>query len=88
MAKACGETAILLSVYLRPHPHTVRGLAASLNVAKPVVTRAIDTLSTLGFVRRRRDDQDKRNIFIDRTVKGSVYLSEFSDLIVEASKES
>lgn len=82
------QTAILLTVYLRPQPHTVRGLAAFLGVAKPVVTRAIDTLSALGFVRRRRDEQDKRNVFIDRTVKGSVYLSEFSDLIVEASKTS
>lgn len=82
------QTAILLSVYLREPPHTVRGLAASLGVAKPVVTRAIDTLSRQGFVRRRRDEKDRRNVFIERTVKGSVYLSEFSDLIVAASEKS
>ena len=79
------QTAILLTVYLEPPPHTVRGLAATLNVAKPVITRAIDTLSQHGFVRRRRDEQDRRSVFIERTVKGSVYLSEFSDLIVAAS---
>ena len=81
------QTAMLLTIYLRPQPHTVRGLAAALGVAKPVVTRAIDALSRLGYVRRRRDEKDKRNVFIERTVKGSVYLSEFSDLIVKASKD-
>ena len=40
------QMAILLTVYLEPPPHTVRGLAARLNVTKPVITRALDTLET------------------------------------------
>ena len=31
------QLALLLTVYLTPPPHTVRGLAETLNVAKPVV---------------------------------------------------
>ncbi|MCH8182128.1 MAG: MarR family transcriptional regulator [Proteobacteria bacterium] len=80
------QMAILLEAYLAPPPHTVRGLAASLNVSKPAVTRALDTLSKHGFVRRVPDPQDKRSILVQRTVKGSVFLSEFSDLIAAAAQ--
>lgn len=80
------QMAILLSVYLAPPPHTVRGLAAALNVSKPAVTRALDTLSKHGFIRRAPDPQDKRSILVQRTVKGSVFLSEFSDLIIASAR--
>ncbi|MGF1605323.1 MAG: MarR family transcriptional regulator [Rhodothalassiaceae bacterium] len=75
------QMAILLTVYLTDQPHTVRGLAARLGVAKPVVTRALDTLGRMGLLKRRRDDRDRRNVLVQRTVKGAVYLSEFCDLI-------
>ena len=64
------QMALLLLVYLKPGPHTVRGLAAMLNVSKPVVTRALNRLGTLGYLRRQRDDSDKRNIFVARTSEG------------------
>ena len=80
------QMAILLQVYLAPPPHTVRGLSAQLAVSKPAVTRALDTLSKLGFVRRAPDPQDKRSILVQRTVKGSVFLSEFSDLVVASAR--
>ena len=38
------QMAILLTIYLEPPPHTVRGLAARLQVTKPVITRALDTM--------------------------------------------
>ena len=38
------QMAILLTIYLDPAPHTVRGLAAHLGVTKPVITRALDTM--------------------------------------------
>ena len=41
------QAAILLTVYLDPPPHTVRGLAARLGVTKPVITRALDTMGAL-----------------------------------------
>jgi DNA-binding MarR family transcriptional regulator len=81
------QIAILLTVYQTPPPHTVRGLAAALNISKPAVTRALDTLSRLELVRRKKDDSDLRSILVQRTVKGSVYLSEFADLISAAAKQ-
>src|ERR1700733_15063270 len=67
------QMALLLVVYLKPGPHTVRGLAAMLNVSKPVVTRALNRLGTLGYLRRQRDDNDKRNIFVARTSEGASF---------------
>ncbi|AWU94670.1 MarR family transcriptional regulator [Azospirillum ramasamyi] len=78
------QLAILLQVYLTDPPHTVRGLASLLNISKPAVTRALDRLSVLGFVKRKRDEEDKRNVLVQRTVKGSVYLSDFAELVIAA----
>ena len=75
------QLAVMLTVYLTPQPHTVRGLAATLNVSKPAITRALDRLGAYDMVRRKTDDADRRSILVQRTVKGSVYLSEFGDLI-------
>jgi len=78
------QMAMLLSVYLSTPPHTVRGLAKLLNVSKPAVTRAINRLSELGMVRRKTDEADRRSVLIQRTVKGSVFLREFGELIAAA----
>jgi DNA-binding MarR family transcriptional regulator len=75
------QMCILLTVYLEAPPHTVRDLARKLNVSKPVITRALDSMGKLGLVTRRRDDEDKRNVLIQRTVKGALYLERLSDLI-------
>ncbi|MBO6834978.1 MAG: MarR family transcriptional regulator [Alphaproteobacteria bacterium] len=80
--------AVLTTVYLCASPHTVRGLAETLNVAKPAVTRALDRLSDLGLVRRKPDPDDRRSVLVQRTVKGSVFLSEFGELIVKAAEET
>ena len=75
------QMALLMIVYLVPGPHTVRGLAAQLQVSKPVVTRALNTLGALGYLRRQKDDSDLRNIFVERTQSGLAFLEEFSDLV-------
>jgi len=80
------QMGLLLSVYLTPPPHTVRGLAQVLAVSKPAITRAVNRLSELGLVRRKTDDADRRSVFIQRTVKGSVFLREFGELIVQAAE--
>jgi DNA-binding MarR family transcriptional regulator len=77
------QMALLLVVYLSPGPHTVRGLARALNVSKPVVTRALNRLGALGYLRRQRDDTDKRNIFIARTSEGAGFLEEFGQFVGE-----
>ncbi|MGQ9371355.1 MarR family transcriptional regulator [Azospirillum sp. ST 5-10] len=78
------QMAIMLQVYLTDPPHTVRGLAAILSISKPAVTRALDRLSVLGFIRRKRDTEDKRNVLVQRTVRGSVFLSDFAELVIRA----
>ena len=80
------QMAVVLTVYLSPPPHTVRGLATALNVSKPAITRALDRLEKLEFVRRRPDESDRRSILVQRTVKGSVYLRETADLITVATR--
>ncbi len=80
------QMSVLLSIYMTEPPHTVRGLAAELNVSKPVITRALDTLSKMDFVKRKQDANDKRSILVQRTVKGAVFLSELSERIVKADK--
>ena len=82
------QMAVLLTVYLTPQPHTVRGLAAELNISKPAITRALDRLGEFGLVRRKPDETDRRSIEVQRTVKGSVYLSEFSEMIIRSSRET
>jgi DNA-binding MarR family transcriptional regulator len=82
------QLALLLTVYLTPPPHTVRGLASTLNISKPAISRALDRLGRLGFIRRKRDDADRRNVLVQRTVKGSVFLTEFSQLVLESQQAS
>ncbi|WP_337268179.1 MarR family transcriptional regulator [Oryzifoliimicrobium ureilyticus] len=75
------QMAILLHIYLIPPPHTVRALAATLGVTKPVITRALDTMGEKGLVDRVRDDTDRRNVLIKRTVGGALYLEKLGDVI-------
>ncbi|MFK8253801.1 MarR family transcriptional regulator [Ancylobacter terrae] len=80
------QLAVLLTVYLESPPHTVRALAARLGVTKPVITRALDTMGALKLVSRRRDDADRRNVVIQRTVEGALYLEHLGDLMVATAK--
>ncbi|MEC8369542.1 MAG: MarR family transcriptional regulator [Pseudomonadota bacterium] len=74
--------AVLLTVYLTPPPHKVRGLVAELNILKPAITRALDRLGEFGLFRCKPDETGRRSIEVQRLVKGSVYLSEFSEMII------
>jgi DNA-binding MarR family transcriptional regulator len=80
------QMAILLHIYLVPPPHTVRGLATRLNVTKPVITRALDSMGEIGLVDRVRDERDRRNVIIKRTVAGALYLERFGDLIIDQAR--
>ena len=71
------QMALMMLVYLTPGPHTVRGLANSLGVSKPVITRALNTLGSLGYLRRVRDEADRRNVFVAKTRTGQEFLDGF-----------
>jgi DNA-binding MarR family transcriptional regulator len=77
---------ILLTVYLEAPPHTVRDLAAKLAVTKPVITRALDSLGKLDLLTRRRDNADRRNVLVQRTVKGALFLERLADTISRLSE--
>jgi DNA-binding MarR family transcriptional regulator len=77
------QMALMLLVYLTPGPHTVRGLASILGVSKPVITRALNTLGSLGYLRRVRDEADRRNVFVAKTTTGQEFLDGFERNITQ-----
>ncbi|MCT7376092.1 MarR family transcriptional regulator [Chelativorans salis] len=81
------QMAILLTVYLDPPPHTVRGLAEKLKVTKPVITRALDTMGAMKLLARHRDQRDRRNVLIRRTVEGALFVERFGDVVVANAAE-
>ena len=80
------QMALLMLVYLTPGPHTVRGLAKVLGVSKPVVTRALNTLGALRYLRRERDQDDRRNVFVVRTTDGADFLEAFKRNLRESDR--
>jgi DNA-binding MarR family transcriptional regulator len=75
------QMAILLTVYLEAPPHTVRDLARRLGVSKPVITRALDSMGKLELLTRRRDEADRRNVLIQRTLRGALYVEALGDTV-------
>ncbi|MBR0659480.1 MarR family transcriptional regulator [Neoroseomonas oryzicola] len=80
------QLAVLLTVYLSEGPHTVRGLAADLNVSKPAITRALDRLGELDLARRKVDPADRRSVLVQRTPKGTTFLQDLRNVMIEAQK--
>lgn len=81
------QMSLMLTVYTQPGPHTVRSLAAHLDVTKAVITRALDTLGGHEFVCRAPDPYDKRSVIINRTARGSTYLIGFAETIRDVSRD-
>ena len=80
------QMALLMLVYLTPGPHTVRGLARVLGVSKPVVTRALNTLGALGYLRRERDQDDRRKNVVQLTDLGRATLRDASRAGADAER--
>jgi DNA-binding MarR family transcriptional regulator len=68
-------------------PHTVRGLAKKLGVTKPVITRALDSMGKLELVARRRDEADRRNVVIQRTVNGALAVERLGDVVAARARD-
>ena len=45
-----------------------------------MITRALDTMGRLGLVSRKRDPADRRNVLVQRTVDGALFLERLGDL--------
>jgi len=80
------QMALLLCVYLGQGPHTVRGLAKDLKISKPAISRALDRLGELSYIRRERDDLDRRNVLVQRTPSGARFLIDYADTIKAAEE--
>lgn len=80
------QLAVLLTVYVNPPPHTVRGLAADLNITKPAITRALDRLTELDLIQRKRDESNKRSVLVQRTAEGTSYLGRLAEVIKSAQE--
>jgi DNA-binding MarR family transcriptional regulator len=79
------QLAVFLTCYLNDGGHTVRGLAAELNVSKPAITRALDRLGDLDLARRKIDPLDRRSVLVQRTPKGSAFLRDLRGIMTKAS---
>ncbi len=80
------QMAVMTTVYLTPPPHTICSLSEGLKVSKPAICRAVDTLSMMNLIKRKKDEDDRRNVFIQRTVSGSVFLSDLADIIMRETQ--
>jgi len=79
------QLGVFLTCYLDDGAHTVRGLAAALNVSKPAITRALDRLGEFDLARRKVDPMDRRSVLVQRTLKGSAFLRDLRGIMGEAS---
>ncbi len=79
------QLGVFLTCYLQDGAHTVRGLAAELNVSKPAITRALDRLGELDLARRKVDPMDRRSVLVQRTLKGAAFLRDMRGIMAEAN---
>ena len=79
------QLGVILTCYLQDGGHTVRGLAAELNVSKPAITRALDRLGELDLARRKVDPMDRRSVLVQRTTKGQAFLRDLRGIMAEAN---
>ena len=82
------QLGVFLTCYLQEGAHTVRGLAADLNVSKPAITRALDRLGELDLARRKVDPMDRRSVLVQRTLKGAAFLRDLRSIQNEASTKA
>ncbi len=62
----------------------VRDLAEDLSLSKPAVSRALDRLEQLGYVRRKADEADGRSVVLQPTMRGSKFLADFAEFVQQA----
>ena len=79
------QLGVFLTCYLQDGAHTVRGLAADLNVSKPAITRALDRLGELDLARRKVDPLDRRSVLVQRTLKGTAFLRDLRSIMSDAA---
>ena len=82
------QLGVFLTCYLKEGDHTVRGLAAELNVSKSVITRALDRLGELDLARRRPDPADRRSVLVEHTAAGRGLIDELKSISTVAVRSA
>ena len=82
------QMGVFLTSYLEVEAQTVRGLAATLNVSKPAITRALDRLSESDLVRRKTDPMDRRSVLVQRTLAGAGFMRDLKKILADSEKEA
>jgi DNA-binding MarR family transcriptional regulator len=82
------QLAVFLTCYLYDRDHTVRGLAAGLQVSKPAITRVLDRLTAEGLARRKTDPRDRRSVLVERTTRGMGFLRELQAITAVAARNA
>ncbi len=81
------QMTVFLTVSLMEGPHTVRGLAAVLNVSKPAITRALNRLGEFDLVRRKPDPSDQRSVLVGQTRTGLAFQRDLGQIMQKAEQE-
>ena len=81
------QMAMLLTIYKAQVPVTVKMLSDTLFIPKAAVSRGLDTLSKKGLIEREIDEQDRRNVILLPTDKGTLFLAEFSETVMQKIAE-
>jgi len=83
------QRAVMLVVYTDnpPSGHTVRGLASTLRVERPAITRALNRLTEFDLIQRQTDPLDGRSIVVAKTPAGTRYMRSLRTVLVSAEKE-
>jgi DNA-binding MarR family transcriptional regulator len=80
------QLGVLLICYLdEKTDHTVRGLAAALDVSKPAITRALDRLTELELAKRKEDPRDRRSVLVQQTTKGASFMRDLRMTMVASA---
>jgi DNA-binding MarR family transcriptional regulator len=76
---------ILSHIYLLEGDHSIKNLAYVFDLPKASVSRAVSSLVRHGLLKRRKSELDRRNIYLQRTLKGISFMNQFNDILVNFS---
>ncbi len=80
------QFAIFMIVYIEEDEHTVRGLAARLDISKPAITRSLDRMAELDLIKRGPDARDRRSVLVLRTRTGQDLLRDLRGYMAAAAR--
>ena len=80
------QLAILLLIATEYKLHTVRGLAAQLNISKPAISRSIDRLCELDLAARVPDERDRRSILVVPTNAGHSHVVQLKEILESSQR--